>query len=264
MRARLSGAFLLSAGLMILLARVPYSWSGWIPETCALHNCYCEPFRTGYFVLQPITAFSNLGYILAGIVILSEKKQVNMQSFQNRNPMITAPAWIIGYGVTLNLTGWFSFFSHSSLTRVGEWFDLMGVYLLLCLLLIYNLKRAGIQRQPLDIIYVLLILILGLQMVWVPQLQQVCITLLLTAVLAAEVWVRLKVHPAGNNRYYPGAIALFAVGAAIWAANGRAPVCAPGSFPWHIAWHLLSAAAAFLLFRYYLTEKNAPLAAHSA
>jgi hypothetical protein len=264
MRARLLGLFLLSTGVMLLLARMTYSWSRWIPEACALRNCYCEPFRTGYFVLQPFTAFSNLGYILAGMLVLSFKKQLQKTSPQNPNPMVVAPTWIIGYGVTLNLTGWFSFFSHASLTRVGEWFDLMGVYLLLCLLLIYNLKRAGVQKQPLRNIYALLILGLGIQMIWIPQWQQICIVLLLTTVLAAEAWVRLKVHPAGNNRYYLGAVALFAVGAAIWGANGRAPVCAPGSFPWHIAWHLLSATAAYVLFRYYFTEKPGPLTARSA
>lgn len=239
---------------MVALSLIPYSWMDWTPEACRLRNCYCEPFRTGYFVLQPFTAFSNLGYILAGLFVLSRVNNRTIALSLPFNPMRNDHAWGIGYGVCLLVTGWFSFFSHASLTRVGEWFDLMGVYTLLSFLIAYNFRRLGSSHLIPILLFSSVLVVLGFQMVFVPEWQQTIITVLVFGTISAEVLAKKVKHPESQTRLLLLAIALFATGASIWAVNGRVPICHPGEFPWHIAWHLLSAGAALVLFQYFWKE----------
>lgn len=253
MRARALLAFLFSTGVMVALTFVPFDWTTWAPEVCRLRNCYCEPFRWGTFVLQPVTSLSNLGYLLAGWMILAA---IPSLPHDDDNPMRAHHAFAYWQGIALNITGWFSFLSHASLTRAGEWLDLMGVYQLAGFLTLYNLRR--LFRLPMAMllaIYLLVLAVLGFQMAVAPQIQQICIAVLLGAAGLLEVAARLRHHPMGKNRIYIAALALFAAGAILWGSYGRAPECPPGAFPWHIGWHLLSAAAAGLLFFYYKSEK---------
>lgn len=237
--------FFLSAGLMIGLVFVPFSWAGLQPEVCGVQNCYCEPFRAGYFVLQPLTALSNLGYILAGTLILAS-------SIARENPKIRANDYRGWFAAAAYITGWASYLSHASLTRAGEWLDLMGVYQLLLLLLVYSLHR--LTGRTFHAGYAAVLFLLGLQMIYVPGWQQAAIAVLLAGWVLVEFALRRARRPRGKMRYALLAVVMFAAGSGIWALNGRAPACPPGAFPWHIAWHLLSAAAFGLLYRYYLTE----------
>ncbi len=238
--------FLLSAGLMIGLAFVPFSWTGFLPEVCGTQNCYCEPFRAGYFVRQPLTALSNLGYVLAGALILASAARENLPGRgEDFRRWFAAAAFI---------TGWASYLSHASLTRAGEWLDLMGVYQLLLLLLVYSLQR--LTGRTFRTLYLAALALLALQMIYAPGWQQIVIAVLLAGWVLIEFRLRRARRLRGQMRYALLALVLFAAGAGIWAANGRAPACPPGAFPWHVAWHLLSAAAFALLFRYYQTETS--------
>lgn len=237
--------FLLSAVLMTGLVFVPYSWAGFLPEVCGVQNCYCEPFRSGSFVRQPLTALSNLGYVLVGALILLSTPAAG-------NRLRSQGMFQVWFAVAALITGWASYLSHASLTRAGEWLDLMGVYQLLLLLLVYSLQR--LTGNTLTVAYGAALLLLAGQMIARPGLQQIVIAALLAGWIVVEFVLRWKRKSRGRNRLAVLALIFFAVGAGIWAANGRAPVCPPGAFPWHIAWHLLSAAAFGLLYRYYLTE----------
>lgn len=237
--------FFLSAVLMVGLVFVPFSWAGLQPEVCGVQNCYCEPFRTGFFVKQPVTALSNLGYVLVGALILASAPAT--ANLLGRGA--TYRRWFAAAAVAAGLA---SYLSHASLTRAGEWLDLMGVYQLLLLLLVYSLQR--LTGRTFLTAYAAALLILALQMIYAPAWQQAVIAALLAAWVVVEFALRRVWRPRGRNRYALLALVLFAAGAGIWAANGQSPVCPPGAFPWHVAWHLLSAAAFGLLYRYYQTE----------
>lgn len=245
-RRRAVFVLLLSTMLMVGLTWLPFSWSGWAPEACALRNCYCEPLRYGYFVLQPVTALSNLGYVVVGTLILAARAP------QQANPLARGRRFARWLGVAAVVTGWASYLSHASLTRAGEWLDLMGVYQVLLALLVYSLHRSS--GRTVGWLYGVALLALGAQMAFAPAWQQVVIGGLLAAWAAVEGYAQWRLRPHASRRYAAFAIVLFAAGAAIWAWYGRAPACAPGEFPWHVAWHLLSAAAIACLFWYYRSE----------
>lgn len=240
-----AAVFLLSAGLMIGLVFVPFSWAGFLPEVCGVQNCYCEPIRAGYFVRQPLTALSNLGYVLAGALILASDPA-------RENPLGRGPVYRRWFAAAAVTTGWASYLSHASLTRAGEWLDLMGIYQLLLVLLVYSLQRLA--GRTFRAIYIVALLLLALQMIYAPRWQQAVIAALIGGWMLVEFLLRRVRYTRGQNHYALLALVLFAAGASIWAANGRAPICPPGSFPWHVAWHMLSAAAFGLLYRYYQTE----------
>lgn len=237
---------LLSATVMVALTWLPFSWAGWALEACALRNCYCEPVRNGYFVLQPVTALSNLGYVLVGALILAAS------ATQRGNPLAQGRRFARWLGGAAIITGWASYLSHASLTRAGEWLDLMGVYQVLLALLVYSLHRWS-GRTAVGL-YGAALLVLGAQMILAPAWQQIVIGVLLAAWVVVEGMAQWRMRPRANRRFAAAAAALFASGAAIWSWYGRAPVCAPGEFPWHVAWHLLSAAAIGCLYWYYRSE----------
>jgi len=244
-----AGFFLLNAALMLALVFVRFSWAGFLPEACGLRNCYCESFRSGYLVLQPVNALSNLGYVLVGALILGSR------GFGSEHAPRHFTRW---FGAAAVITGLCSYLSHASLTRLGEWLDLMGVYQLLLVLLVYSLHRLTDKNW--NRLFLAGIILGGLRMALWPAAQQAVIALLVAGWAAAEFAARRhrllqgERTPKAEKRFTILAVLLFAAGAGIWAANGRAPECPPGNFPWHVAWHLLSAAAFGSLYLFFQSE----------
>ncbi len=234
---------------MLGLIFTPFSWTGWSYEYCGRHNCYCEPFREGYFVRQPYTAASNFGYLLVGALILQEGVQRRKTAPDGRGGIfVFTPTW---YGTSLLLAGWFSFFSHASLTRAGEWFDLMGVYLLESTLLVLSLNRLAVRRKWLGGLMVAILAAGGVQMAAAPQWQMGVIGVLLAGIAGAEIVGRVKGAPHGDNRFLLAGTGLYAAGVAVWGLAGRQGGCLGSWFPGHTIWHVLSAAAVGIFFCYF-------------
>lgn len=243
-----TGFLLLNAALMVALVFVRFSWAGFLPEACGLRNCYCESFRSGYLVLQPVNALSNLGYVLVGALILGSRG-LGSEPAPRR-----FTRW---FGAAAVITGWCSYLSHASLTRLGEWLDLMGIYQLLLVLLVYSLHR--LTGKNWNRLFLTGIILGALQMAFWPVGQQAVIGLLIAGWAVAEFAARRRLlhgeqSPKGEKRFTILAVLLFAAGAGIWAVNGRSPECPPGSFYWHVAWHLLSAAAFGSLYLFFQSE----------
>ena len=224
---------------------VKYSWASWPQDGCRSLNCYCETIRDS-LVLQPVVAYSNLGFLLAGLLILIQT-QVRSDGFSR-----SLPARIFGLAVILIGAG--SFFYHASLTRLGEWFDLMGTYLFISFLMLYNFARL----QPFGGLaftasYLAINSALGVQMIVARELQQIMFGILAAGALMFEVLVQVRRRPRVQFRFLIGGLACFVVGAFIWIFDSNSALpCAPQNlFQWHAVWHLLMAVTAGLLFLYY-------------
>lgn len=220
---------------------LPNPWAGWPPDPCQTQDCFCEPFQNRW-VLQPLVAYSNLAYVLVGALILSA------------GHMHSAPlygAMTIGVGVG-------SFFYHASLTRLGEWLDLMGMYALTGWLLLYNLTRwRALSSGVVSAVYLGLLVVLGAGLVWANAWQQVYMALLVVGALVLEGLVLAQRRPLMEWRYLLGGLACFGVGALFWAFSAPGEWCGRlGPIPPHVLWHSLSAAAAGLMFLYYRSEKE--------
>lgn len=229
--------FLIITLASLTLQFLPAPWAGWVRDGCEIANCYCETLRPASFVIQPIAAYSNLAFVLVGLLIVFSPPT----AFQHR----------ITYGLGLIAIGFGSGFYHVSLTRAGEWFDLVGIYVLVGLMVMSNLTRLRplSQRQFLAG-YLALVALGGLQMAVAPRLQQVMFGALIVAALVLEALAWRK--PSGPRRCLFAGLGTFAVGVAVWVLDGRLLPCQPDSLiQWHAVWHTLAALAAGLLFLYY-------------
>ncbi len=233
------------------------TWDNLKPDPCRLKDCFCEPFQKG-LVLQPVNTYSNLGLVLAGLVAAWTGAQGKFPDAfgRNANRMAAHPLCPVLFGATLAAAGLGSMFYHASLSRAGEWTDLVGIYLFLSFLLFYNLSRlARLSSGLLVGFYTTTNLILGIQMIVAPELQQILFGGLVAGALGLEFLVHLYRRPRIELRYLAVALGCFAVGAALWVLNRILP-CEPlRPIQWHAIWHLLTAVAGILLYAYYLSEK---------
>lgn len=249
-------SFTLIATATAALSRLPNIWDDWQPDYCRAINCYCEPFRDS-FVLQTASAYSNLAFMLVGLLILSHS-QVRSDGFSRLSLIRSQRAYSLLFGLAAILIGAGSFFYHASLTRVGEWFDLMGLYLFASFLVLYNLARLRrISGTVFAAIYLGFNAIFGVQMIVARGLQQIVFGFLVAGALGLEAVIHWQRRPHLQHHYFIAAIACFIIGAAIWILDSRGVLSCDPSSPvqWHALWHLLSAASAGSLYLYYSSEK---------
>ena len=235
----------------LALAFVNYSWTDWQPATCLPNNCFCEPLRDG-FIRQPINTYSNLAYILVGLLILAHARdaqaRANLMSSHHAYPLIFG-------GVTMAI-GVGSFFYHASLTFVGQWFDLVGMYLFASFALLYTLARLRPMRGTTFAIgYVVMNAMLGYLLVVNPDVRRQVFAAMIYGVIALEALVLLAERPRMQTRYFIGALSSLAVAYGIWMLDESRVWCDPSSIlQGHALWHFLTAASAGLLYLYYRSE----------
>jgi hypothetical protein len=232
-------------------ALVNYSWASWQPATCLPNNCFCEPLRAG-FIRQPINTYSNLAYILVGLLILastrSDPARANLLSSHRAYPLVFGGATMaIGVG---------SFFYHASLTFVGQWFDLMGMYLFANFALMYTLARLRPMRGATFALgYIVMNAILGYLLIVNPEVRRQVFAAMIYGVIALEALVLLAERPRIKTRYFVGALVSLVVAYGIWLLDESRVWCDPTSvLQGHALWHFLTAAAVGLLYLYYWSE----------
>ena len=114
-------------------------WTSWRPATC-LPECWCEAGRTGSWILEPVNAWTNLFFILAGFVFFFKARSLTDKT----NALNSLEIFPKLYGFALVFVGLGSFFYHASQTFVGQWFDVFGMYLVSMFYISYNFYRTGL------------------------------------------------------------------------------------------------------------------------
>ncbi len=256
--------FGLLAAAVVSLSLVPGTWDGLLADPCRRIDCFCEPFQNG-LVLQPVNTYSNLVLALVGLMVAWTGGHGWFPAAFSSNPnrMTSGRACPVIYGATLLAAGLGSLFYHTSLSRAGEWTDLVGIYLFLSFLLFYNLSRlVPASNQILVGAYTVTNLALGVQMIVAPRLQQLCFGGLAAGATLLEALVLRNRKPRAGAGYLALALACFLAGAVLWALGGSVLPCLPDSpFPAHAIWHILAAGAGAFLYGYYLSERAVVLPA---
>lgn len=260
----ISGASKLMASLAIFaaiaLAVIPlrfidYSWARWRPATCMPSGCFCEAVGSS-LVRQPANAYSNLGYIFVGVIVLGLARTGSLATTGAPNIMLSHRGYLVLYGLAVFSIGAGSLFYHASLTFAGQWFDLMGMYLFATFVLVYNASR--LRRLPpaaFVVVYLVLNISLGAVLAIIPSIRIRIFSALIGAGLGIEVAVLFVRRPSIRLRYLVGALASFALAYLIWTLDERRLLCAPGSLlQGHATWHLLTALSTAFTFRYYLSD----------
>ena len=243
--------FVLIALASLALASVNYSWTSWQPATCLPNNCFCESLRDG-FIRQPINTYSNLAYVLVGLLILTNAKHDNARA----NLLSSHRAYPLVFGSAAMAIGVGSFFYHASFTFVGQWFDLMGMYLFASFALLYTLARLRPMRGATFAFgYVVVNAMLGYSLIVNPEARRQIFTAIIYGIIALEALVLLAERPRMKTRYFIGALISLAAAYGIWLLDESRAWCDPASIlQGHALWHFLTAVAAGLLFLYYRSE----------
>ncbi|GAB3196253.1 hypothetical protein GCM10027062_05080 [Nocardioides hungaricus] len=235
-----------SIGLLVLAVG-----QGWLGEDVGRGANFCEAARAGW-VRQPANAFSNLGFVVAGLVVAWHAGRTTLGG-------LATP-----YACLVVLLGPASAAMHATQSELGGHLDLLSMYLVASFAAAYAAMR-WLRRDRLFFWQLFSLMVAACQLVGllgddVPVVQQagnVAFAALLLAAVVVEVRLWRRGDPTRTDlRWGAGALGTILVAFVIWNAT-RTLWCDPRSLlQGHAAWHLLDAVAAYLLFRLWASESQ--------
>lgn len=234
-----------STGLLVLAVG-----QGWLGEDVGRGAHFCEAARDAH-VLQPSNTFSNTGFVVAGLVIAWHAGRVRLNG-------LATP-----YACMVVLLGPASAAMHATQSRLGGHLDLLSMYLVASFAAAYALMR-WFRRDRLFFWQVFSMMVAGCELVGllgddVPVVQQsgnlAFAALLLTAVVV-EIRLWRRDGPTRTDlRWGAGALGTILLAFLIWNVT-KTQWCDPHSLlQGHAAWHVLGAVSAYLMFRFWASEK---------
>jgi len=229
-------------------------WELWRQATCMPDHCFCEAIRYGEWIRQPTNTFTNISFMLAGLYIAYlqyYKKQPQKNHLTNSNALTYT------YAASVFLVGAGSFFYHASLTFLGQFFDVMGMYLTITFFSLYNFARMKKWSDGNFILpFVLVNILLGLALYYIPEIRRYLFGVAIVIFLIIATITQKKMQSQIESKYLKWTLGSFAVAFGIWILDIKKIVCIPQSlFQGHGVWHFLCAVASFFLYQYYASEK---------
>ncbi|AMO72764.1 ceramidase domain-containing protein [Sphingorhabdus sp. M41] len=240
-----------AAMTIALLNLIGPDWSLHVPASCTETRCFCEMPRTGALLLQPVNSLSSLGFVFAGfLMILLARSRDWVSAFPPLSASVLGGAAIIvGIGSVL---------LHATLTLWGQFFDVLGMYLISGFFLISALaKWRDIPDQRAIIYYALLCAVLVAILYVLPDVRRWLFAVILLAAIILELALARPLRRQVRTGYYIAGLVANIVAFTIWNLDQRGQLCAPESL-WqgHAVWHLLGAGALWFAFLYYRSERT--------
>ncbi|HEX6888278.1 MAG TPA: ceramidase domain-containing protein [Candidatus Nanopelagicales bacterium] len=223
------------------------------PATCLATHCFCEAVGSRP-VLQPADTLSSLAYVAVGtwalLALLRLRALPGARSLAG-SARLLVPA----VALVLALVGLSSALYHATLTFLGQYLDVLSMYLLGVLLLTGGLVRAGwIPRGAGVGLFVVLVGALAVAQAWYPESRRVLFGLVLLPGILLELRPGTSGLPrgdAGRRTLWTG-VWLLVVAAVLWVLDEARLACWPDSpLQGHAAWHVLTAAAGVTLLVHY-------------
>ncbi|CAN5730732.1 hypothetical protein BH11PSE6_BH11PSE6_21020 [soil metagenome] len=239
-----------AAAITLILAMLGPYWSVYAPATCTATRCFCEAPRFGSLVLQPANSWSSLGYVLAGFLMIVLARSRSWHSG------MTPPAAIV-LGITAIIFGLGSVLLHATLTLWGQFFDVLGMYLVGSFLLVSALARwMRLPDRQAIVLYLLLCVALVAALIAVPEVRRWLFAVVLILAIVVELAVARPRRPGVQVRWYLLGLVTNTVAFLLWNLDQHSYGCMPDSLiQGHAAWHLLGAVALWLTFLYYRSER---------
>ena len=166
-----------------------------------------------------------------------------------------AAAW---FGLTAIFVGLGSVLLHATLTLWGQFFDVMGMYLVSGFMLVGAIARwQNLSVRAAVLLYVGVVGGLLVVLYSVPEVRRSLFAVVLIAAIVLEMGFARPLRSGVRVSFYIAGIVAKAVGFTIWNLDQHGTLCAPESlFQGHAIWHLLGATALWLTFCYYRSERT--------
>lgn len=238
---------------LIALGGAAYPWAGWAPALCGAGGCSCEPARQA-LIVTPLNTFTNLAYILVGLLILGTAQA---SAAPSAGPMRRQIGYARLFAAALIALGLGSGFFHASWTLVGQWLDSLGMYLITAFMLLFALVRLRpFSGKLFGGLYAVLCAALGGLWFAAPDARRTFFLAVLVVALLLEFGRLIAHRPLVQLWLLLAGLALFVFSDQLRAWDLQAWICRPDSWlqP-HAAYHILSAGALGLLYLYYRSER---------
>ena len=229
--------------LVILPSNV---WNNWNPATCLKTGCFCESVNAHSPIRQTANTYSSLAFVFSGMILLAQRKYIKRLAY-SYSAIMGISCLIIGIG---------SAFYHASLTFIGQFFDVFGMFLLAAFMLVYALERIRNLRLPTNLgLYLLFNIFLSVLQIAISDTRRYAFAIVLIVALLFESYFRRKDKPQIEVRWLRYGIGLLTAAYIIWILDNMRVLCFENSlFQGHAVWHILGAVSVLFLHRYYASE----------
>jgi len=229
---------------------------GWLGPDVGRGANFCEAARA-WIVLQPANTFSNVGFVVAGLVIAWHAGLRGNAGgvLSTHRHLPTAMACLVV------LLGPGSAAMHATQSALGGHIDMLSMYLIASFAAAYAAMRWLRGGIPLFIVvFVGGVAFCELVGGWggtipvVTYSGNAAFALLLIVAVVLEVLIMRRGQTQARRLYAYASLASILTAFAVWNAT-KEWLCDPNSLvQGHAIWHLLGALAAYLLYRYYGSE----------
>jgi Ceramidase len=239
------------AVIWLLLAALGPDWSAYAPASCTATRCFCEWPRAGSLIVQPANSWSSYGYAFAGFLMILQSQGRGWVSGFHKH----AAAY---FGITAIFVGLGSVLLHATLTLWGQFFDVMGMYLVSGFMLVSAIARwRNMSMRSSALLYLVVVGGLLTLLYLVPEVRRSLFAVVLLAAIGFEMILARPLRCNVRVSYYLIGIAVKAVAFTIWNLDQHGVVCSPESLlQGHAVWHLLGATSLWLTFLYYHSEQR--------
>lgn len=242
---------LIAAITIALLDLIGPDWARFVPASCTETRCFCEMPKVAALLLQPANSLSSFGYVFAGLLMIL---QARSHDWTSAFPPLAANV----LGIAAVIVGIGSLLLHATLTLWGQFFDVLGMYLISGFFLVSALaKWRNIPDQHAVIYYALLSAVLVGILYELPEVRRWLFAVILIIAIIVELGFARPLRPQVRTGYYVAGLIVNILAFTIWNLDQRGQLCAPESLlQGHAAWHLLGAVALWFAFLYYRSERR--------
>ena len=236
--------------LRILLFILRINWLNYRPADCLPYACFCERVGTG-LIRQPVNAYTNLGYILVGILILVYLKKTR-SSYLGKSSISGLPRRILMlFGIAYIAVGIGSFIYHASFIFLGEELDDDSMYMIGIFLVLFEAARLRkLSVSQFLWIYFAFNVLFEMAIFFFPVIRGMLFAFLMVISFMIELYACKQAELRDEVRLTDNANLLFLLAYLIWILDKTHLLCYPDSlFQGHAIWHLITAYAGWVMFR---------------
>lgn len=246
------------AAISVLTVLAAARW-GWLGPDVGRGDEFCEAARPGW-IRQPANTWSNLGFVVAGVAVaVHAGNRLRLGLTLGAHPGLATT-----FAALVVLLGPGSMAMHATQSDLGGHLDLLSMFLVSGFALAYALMRFLGRRPPFFAVVFALAVLAGMAVHLrggtVPVLGHVgnaAFAVQLTVAVVLEVAIARRPGARQDVWWAVASVLTLTTAFAIWTTGMRGHAwCDPDTLlQQHAGWHLLCAAAAYLLFRHYAAER---------